>query len=766
MTEITAVDYLSDLDNITASDGLVVLVKNHSSNVESEALFYVYDSNQLDTNNGGTIYNGWIAQLHGYVTPEMFGVEENVEATARLQAMTDFASDNKLKVVWKSGKTYLHNQLSKSGDGYYIDWTSSAVLPAIHKSAKSPDSTSFNLINFTSGIDLANTVTTDCLRGAQVLYVDDVSSYEVGDVLSLSTSRLYFGDNRSNYTEGEINVVHAIDTSAKTITTKFPLRVDYKTAFSISGTVASVTDAWNIVLDSAIDSVDSRYMHVELTIGSVTMKIYHWDSTTRTATINPTYRTGFPAAAAGDTYTLSYKSTVNRLARSRVRILNQNVTKEFNITAEGDNYKGIVVTGTPYVHVEGNTVNNFSYAAIEVRQSLYATVRKNNTNACNHYNLGYGISLIDCLASIAELNYATGCRRAVDVFGVGMISWDNKVLNNTVVGGGQDNRGNWFYPIGTIGNSGIGSHGGAFNTHYDGNTIIDCATALNFRGQNELATNTQVYGASDVPISTFYGGGCVIDGFTYKDGFTEKGNELPYMSATLQNYIPTRLINIRLGDDFNSQMPMSFRNIHAAAVTQCAIYIDGSGNLPIMDFNNIVVTARPLNDESTSFNFFRFNTSKSVGTNASFLDGGGNGIHWTDGQFTAVNFGTALSTSGLMLASNSVLNLGRNRYIALVAASGGLVKIPASVTTAILLTLYEISNPTTRPYSTQLMLHNADATVYQGTLGENCQLSNVALTGSTGNSGYVTVSFVDGMLYIENQRSTEIRPLIILEGVI
>ncbi|MFT4020756.1 MAG: hypothetical protein QM666_04470 [Acinetobacter sp.] len=118
MTEITAVDYLSDLDNITASDGLVVLVKNHSSNVESEALFYVYDSNQLDTNNGGTIYNGWIAQLHGYVTPEMFGAinsNRNVASTntTAFNLALDFInSENGLHLKIPVGTYYVDGVLT------------------------------------------------------------------------------------------------------------------------------------------------------------------------------------------------------------------------------------------------------------------------------------------------------------------------------------------------------------------------------------------------------------------------------------------------------------------------------------------------------------------------------------------------------------------------------------------------------------------------------------------------------------------------------
>ncbi|MTD09910.1 hypothetical protein GIX10_00370 [Acinetobacter sp. YIM 103518] len=749
-------NHLADLDNLSKFDGRKVTVLNYSADVQSEPLLYVYDASRASENNNGTIYKGWIAQLNGYVTPEMFGVREKVDETAKLQIMLKFASDNKLSIRYDPKKEYWTQSLTLKGALHFHLENCGAPMNLYF--CKTPDSSdTIALLLDARDVNVVD-ITAESLEGSNTITVADASIFNVGDIICITTTRLYQGDNRGAYTDGQHHKITAI--SENLLTLENTLAIPCFAPFEITGTVTAKASNWELTLDSNVD-LPLRKATTSLTIGATTLAIKEWDNTTKVAKFDSEYRAGFPLASVGNTYILNYKARVYKLLESSVSIENSlKLWKQKNTDNQGATWKGVQCFGLVGSTFNKNIVNNFSYVNIENRFCYDIQCNNNDVSGANHDNLGYGVHLIDTSYSQAHGNFGTNCRRVVDVFGVTMNSYGNSVAFNKAFGGGKTHTGADFFPVGTVGNNCVGSHGGSVATVFLGNHAHNCSGTFILRGLHEVAYNHTHSGCGERLISIAYGGGMTVSGFKYSDLYSEMGIEdadLFYKAAPSNKY-PTRLINIM--SNALATHPITLNNIDANAVSDCALYLDGAADYAEIRFGNIQVVAKPTGDKT--FAFIRTYTSHTL-TNA-IKDLGGNGFS-INGEFTALRMGQFPNTgTGLRIKPNSFIELS-SKVFKLVIESGKTVVIPVYQVESLLIDLDETANPAGRNYYLRSgLLRQANATMYRGEKGTDLEILTTALNASTLTTDKVNISFVDGSLHIQNGYSVTIYPIITVNG--
>lgn len=701
-----------------------------------------------------------------FVTPKMFGIREGVDETVKITAMSNYATTNNLPVVWESGKTYKMQGLSQSVlANQSVEWRTSGAADAVIECLTDTNEV---FVNINGAVSAKQTVTAKALRGASTIKVASVADFNVGDTIVISSSELYEGDNRGSYSKGETNIIKSIDAATNTLTLQSMLRDTYDVSWSHSGTLTEYTDAWNFKIQPNFPKTSSQRFTTITSPTNGTHSITSMNTVTGAVTLDSQYRAGFTNVSAANpsatSYTISYECTVKSIAAAKVNINNIKI-KRSAVLNNAKSFKGLVVTGISDVHVTRNKAINFDYAGIEVREcGLDVDVYKNTILNANNASLGYGVSIIDTSSAGVHGNQSFGCRRCVDVFGVGIIAWDNNVHDNIAHGGGSTSNGSKFYPeSGLTGNSGFGSHGGAYNTQYHNNIAVDIETMYTIRGRDENVYNSNAYGACSTLVSIFYGGGTTVDGLYYKDGYSEFGSvdSASNMPSTLNTFRPTRLINIRGGDGLNSRLPITLNNINANSVSDCAIYLDATatkGYFPAINFGNISVTVRQIAG-SNYFDFIRRNATSNV---TLFLnDMGGNGMFTDQGTYTGYAY---MPEAGFTQVSNTFRRVkDSNSYIAKIDKDG-VIAIPVTLASMVVFSLIDRFNWVSRDYESDNIRYK-NASTYKGVISSNVEFSNSKLTGTTGTNGKITISFVNGWFYIENRYLTTIDPLITLVGV-
>jgi len=127
---IQGLDSIADLSGLVgAFEGQQVSVKGYHAGSDVGGGMFYWDSSRTGENNGGTVFNGWVRILDGYVTPEMFGAVSGTQSNAQLLAMFAIGRDVDLGEgnVWISsvrqdslGRLFGRSELRFTGTGLLI----------------------------------------------------------------------------------------------------------------------------------------------------------------------------------------------------------------------------------------------------------------------------------------------------------------------------------------------------------------------------------------------------------------------------------------------------------------------------------------------------------------------------------------------------------------------------------------------------------------------------------------------------------------------
>ncbi|MFC3902563.1 Phage tail-collar fibre protein [Acinetobacter marinus] len=772
---VTKVNYVSDLADLDKENGRIVDVKHYSEQIDSETVRYIYDADFDGINNGGTIIDGWVAKLRDYVTPEMFGIQQNVNATAQFLAMIDFAATNKLKIRGKSGATYVTSSIQHTlaGGVYKFEASSDEHVNLI-----------YDVDTFTSdsrhmvlgGTRTGPFETAQTNIGSSILNVQDSSVYQAGNLIRLTSTRLYQStENRGWYCEGQMNEVLEIISSTQ-VRLRKPLSIDVPDKTVCTGVVTEVTDAWNFKLDSSF-TFTKPFLNLRIEINGITQYIYKFDEATKAVTINSTWRSGFPTLAVGDTYTVTYSVEAYNISPAVAEVTNWHFHCKTLDTSSKKNTSALLIQYAKDVTLDRNKVSDYAGSGFAVENCLRGSISKNVGFRMNNY----GASSMTQIASSSEFlvsgNIAYQSRRVNDVHGVNIYCEGNIVENNILVGGGRSNDGGSFYPDGANYCGTVGSHGGSLGTVYRGNIGINCMYPLNIRGQHEQCFDTYGYGVISEVIKYFGGGGNTIDGVHYKSGWAEAYNtdiDTTYVqhSASDSDSYCGALVSIDTADVV-LDYPIEVFNLNAD-ICSGGLYIYGNDdNLhPFLTIKNFNLGAR-IKPGGDYFAMVRTQKTMDITPNR-FIDLGGHNIRNLMGDNSKIirkyfYGGTAFRNTTLGLAMLQPMETKSFQgYIP--AGDIAVVHNLAEVSSGISVTIKDVTAPTSRSYCAEnITIRSGSATAYKDdAVFTPSNLLNISATvpakGDT-SSGKVTLTYVNGSFYIHNGRTAVIAPLLTLEGV-
>jgi len=124
---VNTIDDLLNLNGMEENDVTVVADENRGGT-------FVYRSAEKDTNNGGTVFNGWVRQYDGAVNVKWFGAEVNTDSTEAIQNAFDSLNDGDTLVLDEVYHSAISPNLSKHIDysnKTYFPWNSGGILPGI-----------------------------------------------------------------------------------------------------------------------------------------------------------------------------------------------------------------------------------------------------------------------------------------------------------------------------------------------------------------------------------------------------------------------------------------------------------------------------------------------------------------------------------------------------------------------------------------------------------------------------------------------------------
>lgn len=188
-------------------------------------------------------------------------------------------------------------------------------------------------------------------------------------------------------------------------------------------------------------------------------------------------------------------------------------------------------------------VENGTSSGINMSACYKPHVYKPNIRGANDTSTGYGVSFTGCTYPLVEYGDMYNCRRGVDFSGTIPTSY-GVCQFNTVLGGGNQEDGTAYNPLGAVENFGVGSHGTARGTVYRCNRIGGVSRAFMIRGRNERAVDNEIIGDIYTAVAFLaYGCNFEITGTRYYNGYTEgsltSGNQIEtnsFEATNINNY--------------------------------------------------------------------------------------------------------------------------------------------------------------------------------------------------------------------------------------
>ena len=269
--------------------------------------------------------------------------------------------------------------------------------------------------------------------------------------------------------------------------------------------------------------------------------------------------TVYTAAGANDGYG-AVGETVEVTFYAPVRVRIEDLTISSDLPAYGaigttPGYTGLRVYGAAFPSLTDVTVDSFAAAGIRVYDSYGACINRPVVHRANNYYQGYGVQLLGCTDTLVDRARVTASRRGIDVSGDQVISLRTLVRSAVVVGGGFNSEGRAYgwEDGGATGAycGGMGSHGPADWTVYEGCTTVNVHAPYGQRGLNESFINCRHIGRTVGGVfSLNSGSGTTITGAVVRPVATTPGAG---KDTTMR----------RGGSNINSRRPESFVKVNS-----------------------------------------------------------------------------------------------------------------------------------------------------------------------------------------------------------
>ena len=167
---------------------------------------------------------------------------------------------------------------------------------------------------------------------------------------------------------------------------------------------------------------------------------------------------------------------------------------------------------------------------------------------------GYGVQVKGCtLANITGSSF--GCRRGADVSGDVTPSWNCKIRDFSVMGGGDTVNGG-FFGQGGVNNYGVGDHGPAAMTTYHNCTITDVFRPFQHRGRDSVIDGATVRGwVPEAVITLWHNEQFTAKNISFKRGWggsiDGSGAVSGQTYAVPRNFIQIRNVNVGMTETTN-----------------------------------------------------------------------------------------------------------------------------------------------------------------------------------------------------------------------
>lgn len=693
----------------------------------------------------------------GDVTPMHWGIAQNVDETARLEAMALWAAQHGRAVIWPDGE-YQFQRLAITGSDLSVDWrgTGGCILRSLASAPLGPNWDDDYAIKIAGRYIGPQRLAASGDMGGDTLTVTDTSPYKPGQVLSIRTTRMIDADNRGQAREGQVALLDSVVSGTELrIRDQFMVRLEAN--WVRAGEIQAVASGREMTFPVTFDRPErDMLLRVAMTSGAQSGQaryITKWDNATKTATFGGRQPEWGAGIAPGDTFTVEWATDIIRNDPVRVSISGIHLTREQHIGASpGDlGFRGLEVLWAVEPHIS-MTISGFSETGVSLRECYGGQFTGHISGANRAYasygnpsdGTGYGISIYQCWRTQGVGITTRGCRRGGDIGGAQEQAWFCEFRDCQAVGGGVSYEGVAFWPRGDAYNSGWGSHGSGYASRYINCEALNTFNGFSCRSRDEEILDCRQRGYAYNCVHLYHGGGLRVDGFRYADGFSEIGRgaaDRHAVSGHPQNR--AQMFMEFQTSTYMKHLPVIVRNVDLMKVSRAVFgFQDGATEVPSnLSFGNIRAYASPEGVSGLNqFTFIRnFGSAKQVlGLN----DMGGNSYTFDGVEYTAFNM-LDFATGNASLVPGTFMDLGWPKQILVSVEDDAVVKIPVGRAGVALVSMFDYRADRNWRATDMLLYANraVDYSPLQASSKVGITLSTSALTGTTGADGAMTIAF-------------------------
>lgn len=561
-------------------------------------------------------------------SPRHWGIfpSETVDQTAVITSMLQWTDVSGRQLDWDDGMYRFTSYLS-STSAPKVKWRTKGrtVLYSTKTVPNGPGYEDDYFIRYRGTLQRSDVVTDDFYAGGSRITIGSTAGIVPGTLVQIQTSRTIECDSRGQGRHG-----FAIPVSRVISPTVIEFQRTLPTTCNITplvGTVVSFPSPTALVVIGLEGQWRSAVRYtIRFDSGAaagLTARITDFDIDTQTLKCDSS-NSKFPAEVApGDTFTIVREASVSILHAMEFDVQGAfELRRPFHTNAVAGElgFRGLFIERADRPIVDGLTIRDFSETGLRVGGWCYAPTIQNievyNANrAYNAYDgTGYAVSVFQSSYGVFKNIIGYGCRRTLDFGGTQGVSYYNETENVQGYGGGESYvAGERFFPMGSVDNSVVGSHGGAVGTLYKNSFGQDVTGILNCRGDAESVRGIYGTGAIDHMINSFYGDGLDVDGVYYRDigfdwGITRDRRLQPSESSEkLAHVIRIAAYNI------NPSRAHNIRNIDVRGVTHSIVSLEGVGTVGPITIQNASVITDDEETSNTTFDYIR-NTGGSTVT--------------------------------------------------------------------------------------------------------------------------------------------------------
>ncbi|AIW03307.1 tail spike protein [Bacillus phage Mater] len=395
-------------------------------------------------------------------------------------------------------------------------------------------------------------------------------------------------------------------------------------------------------------------------------------------------------------------------------------------------------------------------AGVKIVTCFNTKVDRMYTERSNYALSGYGVQTYGTAFTLITNSFFWGNRRGVDISG------DYPDIFSTVEGcrifGGGFNRDGLEYPYQDQ-QHGIGNHSTARYTTIRRNTFGYLSYGINVRGFNTVVEENYFVGMfTHACMSLTYGENITVKKNEYFNGFNGSNDSSSYSPVTniLQGQCPTFVFLFNTYGADKGYINIENNNVRNLTSNFIRIYNFSNSSSPkFTTVKNMTVKDNTIGyqtlADTDSFNMVQSDIDTIYGQNCIFRGnevqryaGKGKYISFINFDFhrAATGGGGGLSSSGAPVTYSVVMPDDSYQELPVGGALTNSVRVILDSATG----------------SLNGKLTSGSATLASvDTKSSSVEIAAVPLTGTTGTDGQFTVSYVDGILYLENRRGVMAR---------